>query len=239
MGEKASMWNLWHGCHKLSEGCRHCYVYRTDGKYGKDSSVVTKTEKFDLPLQRKKNGTYKIPSGNLVYTCFTSDFLIEDADEWRAEAWEMMRIRQDLRFLFITKRIDRLQQCLPPDWGDGYDNVTICCTMENQDRVDYRLPIYKEISIKHKIIICEPLLSRIDFRGELGEWVEQVVAGGESGKEARVCGRHVSACAGARRSGRFGKVSRSQRILPSHSAGGGGENAAALCRVPARVCARL
>ena len=93
----------------------------------------------------KKNGTYKIPSGNLVYTCFTSDFLIEDADEWRAEAWEMMRIRQDLRFLFITKRIDRLQQCLPPDWGDGYENVTICCTMENQDRVDYRLPIYKEI----------------------------------------------------------------------------------------------
>ena len=186
MGEKASMWNLWHGCHKLSEGCRHCYVYRTDGKYGKDSSVVTKTEKFDLPLQRKKNGTYKIPSGNLVYTCFTSDFLIEDADEWRAEAWEMMRIRQDLRFL-ITKRIDRLQQCLPPDWGDGYDNVTICCTMENQDRVDYRLPIYKEIPIKHKIIICEPLLSRIDFRGELGEWVEQVVAGGESGKEVRVC----------------------------------------------------
>ena len=58
MGEKASMWNLWHGCHKLSEGCRHCYVYRTDGKYGKDSSVVTKTEKFDLPLLRKKNGTH-------------------------------------------------------------------------------------------------------------------------------------------------------------------------------------
>lgn len=54
MGEKASMWNLWHGCHKLSEGCRHCYVYRTDGKYGKDSSVVTKTEKFDLPLLRKR-----------------------------------------------------------------------------------------------------------------------------------------------------------------------------------------
>ena len=40
MGEKASMWNLWHGCHKWSEGCRHCYVYRTDGKYGKDSNKV-------------------------------------------------------------------------------------------------------------------------------------------------------------------------------------------------------
>lgn len=187
MGEKASMWNLWHGCHKLSEGCRHCYVYRTDGKYGKDSSVVTKTEKFDLPLQKKKNKAYKIPSGHLVYTCFTSDFLLEDADPWRNEAWEMMRVRSDLHFLFITKRIDRLQQCLPADWGEGYENVTIGCTMENQDRADYRLPIYKAAPIKHKVIICEPLLSGIDFKGELGSWVEQIVVGGESGKEARRC----------------------------------------------------
>ena len=163
IGVKTSMWNPWHGCHKFSTGCQHCYVYRTDGKYGKDSSVVAKTEKFNLPVQQKKNKTYKIPSGNLVYTCFTSDFLVEDADEWRPEAWEMMRLRQDLHFLFITKRIDRLKDCLPSDWGEGYDNVTICCTMENQDRIDYRLPIYKAAPIKHKIIICEPLLSRIDF----------------------------------------------------------------------------
>lgn len=57
----------------------------------------------------------------------------------------------------------------------------------NQDRVDYRLPIYKAAPIKHKIIICEPLLTEIDFRGELGPWVEQIVVGGESGKEARIC----------------------------------------------------
>ena len=143
--------------------------------------------KFDFPIQRKRNNTYKIPPGNLVYTCFTSDFLIEEADEWREEAWQMMRERQDLHFLFITKRIDRLKECLPSDWGEGYENVTICCTMENQDRVDYRLPIYKAAPIKHKIIICEPLLTEIDFRGELGPWVEQIVVGGESGKEARIC----------------------------------------------------
>ena len=101
IGVKTSMWNPWHGCHKFSTGCQHCYVYRTDGKYGKDSSVVAKTEKFNLPVQQKKNKTYKIPSGNLVYTCFTSDFLVEDADEWRPEAWEMMRLRQDLLFIFI------------------------------------------------------------------------------------------------------------------------------------------
>lgn len=41
--------------------------------------------------------------------------------------------------------------------------------------------------MKHKIIICEPLLSAINFKGELGTWVEQIVVGGESGKEARIC----------------------------------------------------
>lgn len=186
--KQSKMWNPWHGCHKLSEGCRHCYVYRGDARRGIDSSLVTKTKNFDLPIQKKRNGEYKIPSGTMVYTCFTSDFLLKDADELRAEAWEMMKQRNDLNFMFITKRIDRLQDTLPADWGDGYDNVTICCTVENQDRADYRLPIYKSAPIKHKIIICEPLLGQIDLRPyNIGSWAEQVVVGGESGIEARPC----------------------------------------------------
>ena len=32
---KEQLWNPWHGCHKISEGCRHCYVYRTDAQYGR------------------------------------------------------------------------------------------------------------------------------------------------------------------------------------------------------------
>jgi len=143
---------------------------------------------FDLPIQKKRNGEYKIPSGSLVYTCFTSDFFVEEADEWRKEAWKMIGIRGDLRFMMITKRIDRLQVSLPDDWGDGYDNVTICCTVENQDRANYRLPILKAAPIKHKRIICEPLLERIDLTPfEIDSWAEQVVVGGESGYGARPC----------------------------------------------------
>lgn len=186
--KKSVMWNLWHGCHKLSAGCKHCYVYRGDAKRNIDSSVVTLTKNFDLPIRKKRNGEYKIPSGTLVYTCFTSDFFVEDADQWRTEAWEMIRLRSDLNFLLITKRIDRLTKCLPDDWGDGYNNMTICCTVENQASADYRLPIYKAAPIKHKIIICEPLLERIDLQPySIGKWIEQVVVGGESGYEAREC----------------------------------------------------
>ena len=100
---ESSLWNPWHGCHKLSTGCRHCYVYRGDSKHGKDSSIITKTGQFNLPVRRKKDKTYKIPSGNLVYTCFTSDFLIEEADEWRIEAWKMMRERYDLHRLLLSE----------------------------------------------------------------------------------------------------------------------------------------
>ena len=185
---KSMMWNLWHGCHKLSAGCQHCYVYPGDARGGVDSSVVVRTKNFDLPLRKKRNGEFKIPPGTFVYTCFTSDFFVEDADKWRAEAWEMIRCRSDLHFMMITKRIDRFSDCLPDDWGDGYDNVTICCTVENQACADYRLPIYKRAPIKHKIIICEPLLERIDLSTyAVGEWIEQIVAGGESGYEARPC----------------------------------------------------
>ena len=64
--KKSALWNPWHGCHKLSEGCRHCYVYRGDARRNIDSSVITQTKSFDAPIKRKRNGEYKIPSGTLV-----------------------------------------------------------------------------------------------------------------------------------------------------------------------------
>lgn len=178
-------WNPWHGCHKISPGCLHCYVYRTDSRYEKDASAVYKTGDFDLPVRKKRDGTYKVPSGSLVWTCFTSDFLLEDADEWRKEAWDMIRERSDLHFLFITKRITRFYECIPDDWGDGWDNVTVYCTCENQAMADMRLPVYAAAPIKHKKIICEPCLEYVDFKKYLSPEISFVSVGGESGNDAR------------------------------------------------------
>lgn len=183
----AVMWNLWHGCRKISEGCRHCYVYRRDKQYGKDSSVVIRTANFALPVKWKRDKTYKVPAGETVYTCFTSDFFVQDADKWRAEAWAMISERRDLKFFMITKRIDRFQVSLPEDWGEGYEHVSIAYTVENQAMADYRLPIYKELPIKHKIIICAPLLEKLNLISYLDASVEEVAVGGESGSEARIC----------------------------------------------------
>ena len=182
-------WNPWHGCTKISPGCKYCYVYRQDEMYGSTlaSSLCRKTGAFALPMKRRRDGSYKIPPGKIVFTSFTSDFLLEDADPWRAECWRMMRQRSDCWFYFFTKRIHRLADCLPPDWGEGYDNVLIGCTVENQDRADYRLPIFLDLPIKHRSIIASPLLERLDLRPYLDDRIEEVATGGESGVEARPC----------------------------------------------------
>lgn len=180
-------WNPWHGCHKLSPGCANCYVYRGDASRGRDASQVYRTQNYDLPLKKRRDGSWKIPSGEMVWICFSSDFLLEDADEWRPWAWSMMKHRADLNFFFITKRIHRLADCLPPDWGTGYENVSICVTAEDQERADFRLPLLAEAPIRYKSISCEPLLGPIDLSRWLGPHITQVVAGGESGPEARPC----------------------------------------------------
>lgn len=130
-------WNPWHGCTKISPGCKYCYVYRQDEMYG--STVASSL------------------------------------------------CRKDLYFYFFTKRINRLKECLPPDWGDGYDNVLIGCTVENQQMADFRLPIFKSLPVKHKSIIASPLLSALNLEAYLDEDIEEVSTGGESGLDARIC----------------------------------------------------
>lgn len=181
-----AQWNLWHGCHKLSPGCLNCYVYRGDAKYERDASAVHKTGAFDLPIKRARDGSYKLKAPDTVFTCFTSDFLLEDADAWRPEAWRMMKERSDLEFFFITKRILRFDACKPSDWGEGYPNVWIGVTCENQAMADQRLPAFLSLPICKKSIIVEPMLERVDLSAYLSPAIHQVVAGGESGSSARV-----------------------------------------------------
>lgn len=178
------MWNPWRGCHRYSEGCKYCYIHKGDSKRGINTDRIVRTEQFDAPVAKDRSGAYRIKPGQTVYLCFSTDFLIEDADAWRPECWRMIRERSDLHFLFLTKRIERFMDCIPADWGEGYENVTVGCTVENQDRADHRLAIFKELPIKHKNIICQPLIGEIDLSAYL-ENVELVVVGGESDRDAR------------------------------------------------------
>ena len=153
-------------------------------RYGQNN--IRKTNEFDKPIAKTTKGKDRIQGGKIVATCFASDFFIAEADQWRTEAWAMIKKRPDLDFLILTKRIDRFNISLPNDWGDGYDNVNIGCTIENQESADYRLPLFLSYPIKRRFIAAAPLLGAIDISTYL-VGIEHVTVGGETGREARIC----------------------------------------------------
>lgn len=141
-------WSPWRGCKQFSEGCEQCYI-RPHNSFSP----------FYFPFER---GEAK--SGDWIAVCLSSDFFLEEADGLRKLAWKEIAANPDLMFFITTKRVERIQKCLPEDWRDGWDNVVICVTVENQKWVEYRLPIFAQLPCKHKWITCSPLLEEISIK---------------------------------------------------------------------------
>lgn len=180
-----SMYEPWHGCHKYSEGCKYCYIHEGAYRKGINPEVVYKSKNFYKPIEKDSKGNYKMKSG-FAYFCFQSDFLLEDADIYRNEVLDMFKQRQDITFLCLTKRIERFTQVMPKNFFDGsYNNIIICCTIENQKTADDRLPIYNLLPLEHKQIVIQPMLEQINISNHLDN-IECVVVGGEEHKNARV-----------------------------------------------------
>ena len=183
------IWNPWHGCTKCSEGCQNCYMYYLDEVHGNgDSSVVMPTSSFNYPVSKRRDGSYKIQSGELLRVCLTSDFFVEEADAWREDAWDLMHRRPDVKFWLLTKRPQRVRDALPWDWGDGWENVMLSVSCENQRRADERIPVLLDLPFKHKGIMCAPLIGPVSIHGYLSNGqIEQVICGGENYGGARPC----------------------------------------------------
>ena len=151
-------WNPWQGCHKVSPGCLNCYMYRDKKRYGQDASIVV----------RSKDATFNKPllwdDPAMVFVCSWSDFFIEDADEWRDDAWEIMKKTPHLTYLLLTKRPENIKDRLPEDWGEGYLNVWLGVTAENQEEANRRIPILLKTPATKRFISIEPMLENIDIK---------------------------------------------------------------------------
>ena len=55
----------------------------------------------------------------LVFTGSWSDWLHEDADEWRDDAWKVVRDCPNLVFQILTRRPERIEKHLPEERGFG------------------------------------------------------------------------------------------------------------------------
>src|SRR5690554_953312 len=125
-------WNPWTGCSKVSAGCKFCYMDDIEKNNGRDPKVVKRTLKgtFEKPL--------KINEPSLIFTCSMSDFFHPDADEWRKEAWDIIKRTPHHIYQILTKRPERIKDCLPDDWcGENYSHVWLGTSVE--DRKSTRL----------------------------------------------------------------------------------------------------
>lgn len=171
-------YNPWHGCQKVSSGCKYCYMMRDKEKYGQDPTVITRSKTtFNDPL--------KWTDPALVFTCSWSDFLIKEADAWRGEAIDIIRRTPHLMYQILTKRIERVHY-LPAGMPE---NFIIGISAENQSNFDHRYPELADV--KHvrgwKIFLSlEPLIGEIKISAMIHllrvkpDWV---IIGGESGND--------------------------------------------------------
>ena len=181
------IWNPWHGCIQKSAGCQNCYMYFLDKQRGKNGATIFKVQHhFDYPLQKDKTGHYKVKSGEQLRVCMTSDFFLEQADSWRSEAWNIIKKRPDVIFFLLTKRPERVLSCLPKDWNEGWENIFFNVSCENQQMVDERLPLLKNLPFQHKGVMVAPFIGAVSLFPYLKDgFIEQVIAGGENYEGSR------------------------------------------------------
>lgn len=177
--------NFWTGCKKVSAGCKYCYMFRDQIKFGRDPENIVRTS------PKTFNAALKWVEPKMIFTCSWSDFFIEDADDWRNDAWDVIRKTPQHTWQILTKRPERINDCLPPDWGNGWKNVWLGVTVENQNSLQ-RMYDLLNVPAHVRFISAEPLLELVHLnesfpvgKGEINmlplfDWV---IVGGESGNE--------------------------------------------------------
>ena len=169
-------WNPHFGCKKVSEGCKFCYMHRILEGQKKDGNLI-----FQSPSEIEKPKQWKNPK--LIFTCSMSDFFIEETDEWRDKYWEVIKETKHHTYLILTKRPERIKDCLPKDWSiENYPNVWLGVTVES-NKVINRIHYLEDIECSVKWVSFEPLLSEIYLKDRELSIINWAVIGGESGND--------------------------------------------------------
>lgn len=210
--------NPWVGCTKVSPACDHCYAEGWAKRTGQPHL-------WNGQRRRTQSGNWKQPikwdtaaavegKRALIFCASLADVFDNQADpEWRADLWRLIEVTPNLDWLLLTKRPQNIANMLPGDWRDGYPNVWLGTTVENQEEANRRIPHLLAVPAKVHFLSCEPLLGPVDLRrvstfrfrgaevldaltgtleGMFGDYcatrlppIDWVIVGGESGAGAR------------------------------------------------------
>ncbi len=184
--------NPWWGCTKVSPACDHCYAEAWDkriggGHWGPHADRRTFGDKHWGEPLRWDRAAAEAKTQRRVFCASMADVFDNAAPDGALDRlWQVIRATPRLDWQLLTKRPQNIRKMLPPDWGDGYENVWLGTTTENQEEADRRIPYLLSAPARVRFLSCEPLLGRISLRAD---WVRGklhwIIAGGESGAKAR------------------------------------------------------
>jgi protein gp37 len=195
--------NPWWGCTKIDPGCAHCYADTLASRYGHDIWGPNKPRrafgekhwneplKWNRESERHADGDNSFESPvrglyarHLVFSGSMCDWAEDHptADAERPKLWDLIRRTPHLDWQLLTKRADRIGQCLPADWGSGYPNVWLGVSVSEQKGI-WRADHLRRIPAAVHFISYEPALGPLD--GLRLDHIDWIIFGGESGPAYR------------------------------------------------------
>ena len=210
--------NPWIGCQKVSGACDNCYAMAWDHRFGGErwGAHANRTRTSPANWNKPRRWARDCASRGVRERVFCAS-LADVFDNhrsiprgWREDLWELIYETPELDWLLLTKRPQNIAKMLPLIWGNGFPNVWLGTTVENQEEANRRIPHLLSVPAVVHYLSCEPLLGevRLDrlfrvgqsmtyvdnaltgfisngYGGSYDKRIDWVITGGESGPNFR------------------------------------------------------
>lgn len=168
--------NPWTGCTKVSPGCDHCYAEGWAKRSGHvqwgPHGARRRTSAANWAKPLKWNAEAEATGIRRKVFCASLADVFDNhgsiTSGWRGDLWHLIARTPHLDWLLLTKRPQNIANMLPdgygaPAWGDGWPNVWLGTTCENQEEANRRIPHLLAVRAAKHFVSAEPLLGPVDF----------------------------------------------------------------------------
>jgi protein gp37 len=189
-----STFNPWVGCTKVSAACDHCYAETWSRRTGhpelwRGERRRTSASNWQQPLKWNRKAVADGVRRRVFCASLADVFDNQVPERWRDDLWHRIAQTPQLDWLLLTKRPQNIRKMLPdprigtPAWNNGWANVWLGTTAEDQPHFNDRWRHLREIPARVRFISYEPALGPLSLpRSNQPDWV---IVGGESGGHAR------------------------------------------------------